>query len=427
MVAEAQLLVHAEGRTGVEGAAPYHFPFEEGGHLTFDLLLQIAEVHAGAQAGLGAERVGVGRASRRSLPFRGLEGEAAAGEGADEGEGLAGVLEAHEDLELAVGDDLLRGLGGGALDAGKVLGGDHAGYAKSAALGEQDLEARRLDGSVLVDDHAEGRARVRGQSAEHVGKASLHHVAEAHGAGVAHRGEADLAKALELLGILVHAGNEGDVDAPAGDDVHGVHLAVGGHEDAPVVVHEQGQSPAEVGTGVAVLLGEAAGLAVQGQALFPAHGGQGRPEGEYGLLGEILAQGKLGYLGYAQKIAPHDADGEGGLSAVAHLHEHGHEAGDEGLGVGGEDRVPALVVAGGHEGEEDLGELVGRAHGKGVLGVGLAQGGAHVAEDAHGGLGFLVGHVGKQEEVVVAANEPAHGVDLGAELGGCLGVHVEQP
>ncbi len=50
-----------------------------------------------------------------------------------------------------------------------------------------------------------------------------------------------------------------------------------------------------------------------------------------------------------------------------------------------------------------------------------------VAEDAHGGLGFLVCHVGKQEEVVVAANEPAHGVDLGAELGGCLGVHVEQP
>ena len=159
---------------------------------------------------------------------------------------------------------------GGALDAREILRGHHDRDAEAAALGKQDLKTPRLDGRVLVHDDSERRACVRRKRAQHVGEPALHMAAETHGAGVAHGGEADLPKGSELLRVLVHGRNECDVDAASRDDIDSVHLAVCGHEDAPVVVYEEGQGTAKVGSGVAVLIAEGPRLSVKGQVFVPA-------------------------------------------------------------------------------------------------------------------------------------------------------------
>ena len=198
-----------------------------------------------------------------------------------------------------------------------------------------------------------------------------------------------------------------------------------GHEDAPVVVYEEGQGTAKVGSGVAVLIAEGPRLSVKGQVFVPADCGQACLQGKHGLFRKIRPEGELRDGFRIHEISADDVDGQGNLSAVAHFHEHEHETRNEGLRVGGENGVAAAVVVAGHEREEQLGELVGAAHGEGILGVGLVLRRARQAAFS-GRPARAADHVREEEKIIVAAHYAAHGVELDGELRRGLGVDVEQ-
>ena len=307
----------------------------------------------------------------------------------------------------------------------KVLRGHGDRNPKTSALRKQNLEARGLDSSVLVHHHAEGRCRVRRKRSQHVREPALHNVPQPHGTGVAYGGKAYLPEILELARILVHGWYEGHVDTAACYHVHSVYLAVRCLENTAVVVHKEGESPAEVGPGVAVLFRKVLGLLGKLPGHVPAHCRKSGPQGQNALLGQVRAPCQGIDFRKAHEILADDADGERYLAPVAHFDQNKEQPGDEGLGVVREDGVAVSLL--GHEREKKLGQLVGSAVGKGVLRIGLAQGCAHVALQAHGLLGLLVCHVGEQQKIVVPAHDAAHGVNLGCKPWCCLGIHIGEP
>ncbi len=307
---------------------------------------------------------------------------------------------------------------------GPILPGERDGKTEGAGLGGRDGEPFGRDVAVFVQDNERRGLRDRRLRLENLGAFPLYPGSKAHAHGVSDAGEDDAAKRLELGRRLFHRRHVDETDPPVRHDILPVDLPQTSSEDMSVGKRQVGQDFRPVSLGKPVLLQHRFGLLICGffGVRSPQRVQVGRHccpgvEGEFERLASEATPHDIEEKFHIGDPVGEDPDREGEFAGIPEIDQAAHDRAHQRDGPVAENGVFPFVRSG-EESDDDLCEALRRSGGEDVVGV----------RDLLGGivLAAVAGNKIHEQDIVFSPEPFGQPVDPPEDVGGTLGVHVDE-